>query len=282
VHAYRAGGYDWLEIWRRMYEQERAQGESATAADFAVGPDFWAGQADRFARAAARSRQPDGFLSFVLPRLRAGDHVLDVGAGSGRYVPLLAAHAAHVTALEPSPAMLRHLQTHAFPNLDVVEGRWPEISVPEVDVAISAHVLYGVRDLAPFLLAMQQVARRACFLYLAIQHPASFISPFWERIHGTARLPLPGALECLNALYQLGIDAHLDVIPLQGSVLFKDEDEALADIRWRLRVGPDPQRDNQIRSAIRELLMADDEQQLHPPDPIDRAAVIWWETQRHA
>jgi SAM-dependent methyltransferase len=277
VYPYRAGGYDWLEVWRRMYEQERAQGEAATSAGFAVAPDFWEGQADRFARAAARSEQPDGFMQFLLPRLRPNDRVLDIGAGSGRYEPLLAQYAARVIAVEPSAAMLRHLRARSTANIEIVEGRWPEARVPPCDVAISAHVMYGVRDLGGFLQAMHQVAQRACYLYLAIQHPASFINPFWERIHGAPRLALPGALECLNALYQLGIAAHLTLVPLQGGMVFANEEEALADIRWRLRLEPDQARDAKIRAAIRELLVAGENDTLYPVDRPDRAAVIWWE-----
>jgi SAM-dependent methyltransferase len=260
-----------------MYDQERAQGEAAESSSQPAATDCWAGQAARFARAASRSEQPDGFMRFVLPRLRATDRVIDIGAGSGRYEPLLAQHVASVLAIEPSAAMLAHLRQQGAANIEVVEARWPDVSVTACDVAISAHVVYGVRELGPFLEAMDRVARRACYLYLAVQHPASFISPFWERIYGAARLPLPGALECLNALYQLGIGAHMALVALHGGVAFADEDEALADIRWRLRLGASTARDADIRAAIADLLVVDQNRILRPAAWPDHAAVIWWE-----
>ncbi len=196
--SYSAGGYDWLDIWRRMYDEERAQAERANLPGFEPQADCWAGQANRFAAAARQAPQPDGFMRFLLPRLRPANRLLDIGAGTGRYEPLLAGVVAEVLALEPSPAMRAQLEQRLaearVSNVRVVAERWPEADLPACDVAIAAHVLYGVREIEPFLTRMSAVAARGCYLLLAIRHPSSFISPFWERLHGQARLPLPGAL----------------------------------------------------------------------------------------
>lgn len=281
---YHAGGCDWLAIWRRMYDEERDQAERATAPDFEIGADFWAGQAERFAAAARRSPQPDGFMRFLLPRLRPTDRLLDIGAGTGRYEALLARHVAEVLALEPSPAMCARLEQRLaeeqVAGVQVLLAGWPDADVPECDVAISAHVVYSVREIGPFLEKMAAVARRACFLYLAIQHPSSFISPFWERFHGVPRLPLPGALECLGALYQLGIPARMALVPMAGRINFPTTTEALEDIRFRLRFGPDHARDAQIHMAIDQLLERDSDGVLMPRNLLRQAAVIWWEREQ--
>ena len=156
-------------------------------------------------------------MRFLLPHLRPGDRLLDIGAGTGRYEPTLARNVAEVFAVEPSPAMRQRLEQRIAEErlaaVRVVAAAWPDAEVPPCDVAIAAHVLYGVREVGPFLQRMDAVVRRAGFLLLAYQHPLSFISAFWERIHGAPRLPLPGALECLNALYQLGITAQMALVP---------------------------------------------------------------------
>src|SRR6266516_992392 len=108
--AIRAGGYDWLAIWRQMYDVERAQAELVRRSDRAESADHWAGQTDRFVRATERRPQPDNFMRFVLPHLRPADTVIDVGAGIGRHAVFLAQHVARVIAVEPSPSMRRHLE----------------------------------------------------------------------------------------------------------------------------------------------------------------------------
>ena len=279
----RAGGYDWLATWRRMYDDERAQAERLPAPGGAQ-PDCWAGQAARFAAAAERSQQPDGFMRFVLPQLHPADRVLDIGAGSGRYVHQLAAHAAEVLALEPSPAMRaqleRRLAEQPAPNVRVVAEGWPAAEPPGCDVAIAAHVLYAVREVGPFLQAMDAAARRACFLLLALRHPSSFVSPFWQRAHGEPRLPLPGALECLNAMYQLGIAAQLALVPALNRFSYLSEAEALADLRWRLRLPAVAASDQLIEVAIDELLERDADGRLAPRDQPAHTAVIWWQPAR--
>lgn len=276
----RAGGYDWLATWRRMYDDERAQAERLPAPAGAL-PDCWAGQAARFAAAAERSQQPDAFMRMVLPQLRPTDRVLDIGAGSGRYVHQLAAAAAEVLALEPSPAMRaqleRRLAERPAPNVRVIAAGWPAADLPACDLAIAAHVLYAVREIEPFLRAMDAGARRGCFLLLALRHPSSFISPFWQRAHGEPRLPLPGALECLSALYQLGIPAQLALVPTLSRFSYADEAEALADLRWRLRLPATPASDQLIQTAIGELLERGDDGQLEPRGQPAHTAVIWWQ-----
>ncbi|HNP73541.1 MAG TPA: class I SAM-dependent methyltransferase [Kouleothrix sp.] len=280
-HAPAAGGHDWLATWSAMYDAERAQAE-AIPMPGTPQPDFWAGQATRFAAAAQRSQQPDGFMRFVLPRLRPADTVLDIGAGSGRYEPLLAGAAAEVLALEPSPAMRGHLEQRIaearLANVRVGASSWPSGDVAACDVALAAHVLYGVREIGPFLLAMNAVARRECYLLLALRHPSSVVSPFWQRLYGEPRLPLPGALECLNALYQLGIAAQLALVPTVNRFSYLDADEALADLRWRLRAPASPTADATLRAAIADLLRPDAEGRLAPHEQPGPTAVIWWET----
>jgi SAM-dependent methyltransferase len=278
--GYRAGGHDWLETWRRMYDDERAQAENATLPGFVARADHWSGQAARFAASAERAPQPDGFMRFLLPRLRPTDRVLDIGAGTGRYEPQLASAAHQVVAIEPSPSMREQLERRVgeahLNNVTVEPASWPGDMVTG-DVAIAAHVLYGVREIEPFLRAMDQAAARGCYLLLAFQHPSSFVSPFWERLYGASRLPLPGALECLGALYQIGIAAQLSTVPVTNRLSFAGRDEALADLRWRLRTPETPEYDAIIRQGIDEQLDRQPDGRLAPRNLPEQAAVVWWE-----
>jgi len=139
-------------------------------------------------------------------------------------------------------------------------------------------VVYGVREIGPFLALMDQVARRACFLLLGYRQPAYYINPFWKRIYGEPRAPLPGALECLNALHQLGISAQLALLPA-SRYTFADEDEALADLRWRLRLPHESAYDAALQAAMRDLLDRGENGQLMPQSQPTHVVVLWWEHQ---
>ncbi|MFQ3663834.1 MAG: class I SAM-dependent methyltransferase [Chloroflexaceae bacterium] len=276
-----AGGQDWLETWRQMYDRERAQGEAAMDPAFGRSTDYWAHRAGRFAAAVRRHPQPDTSLEWLLPRLRADDTVLDIGAGTGRYLPHLARRVARVIAVEPSPAMRAELDvtvTEAgLTNVTVIASSWPIEAPPVADVALSAHVVYGVREIGPFLKGMDEAARRLCVLFVGLRHPTAALKPVWERVHGEPRLPLPAALETLCACHQLGLPARLDLVPIAGMMRYTSAEEALVDLRERLRLTPDPERDARIRAAIAEVFAPTDDGMLAPIVQQPYGGIIWWE-----
>jgi len=276
-----AGKQDWLAIWRQMYDAERAQTDAVAPPMREPAGDHWASQAARFAQATGRPAQPDHFMRLVLPYLQPSDTVLDIGAGAGRHAVYLAQQVARVVAVEPSDSMRAQLErrlveAHGI-NLTIVPERWPEADVPTCDVAICAHVLYGVREIGPFLVRMDAIAHRACFILLGYRQPAYYINPFWNRVYGAPRAPLPGALECLNVLRQLGIAAQLTHLPA-SRYTFANEREALADLHWRLRLPSESAHDSILHAAIRDLLDCGPEGQLMPQNQPSHVAALWWET----
>jgi SAM-dependent methyltransferase len=273
-----AGGVDWIARWRAMQADI-----AATRRDQAPEPaDRWARRAKRFDRT---SRALPG--SAVLPEaiaehLRESDVVVDVGAGTGRHVALFARRCRRVIAVEPSPSMRLRLEMRvreeALSNVEIVDAAWPVAGAPEGDVVFSSHVLYGVEDAAPFLLAMTAAARRACALYLGLRAPASALDPLRHYLHGTRVPGRPAALEALEVLHQLGVPACLAVIA--GSERCFDvgsSDDDLEDLCHRLRL--DPTHAN--RERVIEALDA-----ITPPDVLGRRvlgvtgpdAVISWTT----
>jgi SAM-dependent methyltransferase len=216
----------------------------------------------------------------LLPRLRPTDTVLDIGAGTGRYLPTLAATVREVVAIEPSAAMRAELErlitAEGLRNVTVLTEPWPPARPVLGDVAISAHVVYGLAEVGPFLLAMDGAARRSCHLYLGVHHPGYALAAFWERVHGEPRLALPAALEALACLHQLGIYASMELLPIPGSFRFADMDEALEEIRHRLRLTPSPERDARIAAAAAELLTPRDDGRLALCDQPTHAALISW------
>jgi SAM-dependent methyltransferase len=277
----RAGGQEWLELWRSMYDAERAQGEAATDPAFGRHADAWAGRAARYAAASRRNPMPDSFMRWLEPQLRADDVVADVGAGSGRYLPSLARRAAEVIAVEPSAAMRGELEAvvaaEGLGNVRVIAESWPLEGGLEADVVISAHVVYGVREIGPFLEGLNRAARRLSALYLGLRHPTWALAPFWERMHGQPRLPLPAALEALAACHQLGLPAQLALVPAPAAFRFLSRADALEDLYLRLQLTPSATRDAALQAAMDELLVPTEDGMLMPRTQQRHAAVVWWE-----
>lgn len=274
-----SGGIDWLALWRAMYDAEHAQTEALAGSQRARATDRWAGKAGRFAQSSSRAAQPDAFMRAVLPHLRPTDVVLDIGAGTGRHSLFLADQVAQVIAVEPSASMRQYLaQQLDAPNtpISVLPAAWPHSGAPTCDIAICAHVVYGVREIGPFLAAMNAAARRACFMLLGFRQPSFVLAPFWEQIYGAPRQPLPGALECFNALHQLGIPARCELLPA-SPYTFADRQEALEDLRWRLLLPAQPASDARLLAALDRLLEHQGNDRWGPSNQPKHVALLWWE-----
>jgi SAM-dependent methyltransferase len=279
-----SGGLDWLAIWRAMYDAEHAQTVATIGAQRARPTDRWFGRAGRFAQASGRAAQPDAFMRAVLPHLRPTDTLLEIGAGTGRHALFLASQVGQVVAVEPSESMRRHLgqrlEAANTGNVTVVQAAWPIAGLPPADIAISAHVVYGVREIGPFLSAMDAAARRACFVLLGFRQPSFVLAPFWEALYGVPRYPLPGALECFNVLHQLGIPAQVTLLPTPPYT-FADRQEALEDLRWRLYLPEEATSDTRLLAAIDDLLVHDAAGRYAPPHQPAYTALLWWTRADH-
>jgi SAM-dependent methyltransferase len=278
--GWQAAELDWVAIWRDMYDRERAQGEAATHPDMERSADQYATAAARFARNVKRVPQPDVFMQWLLPQLSVGDRVLDIGAGSGRYLPPLTAAGCAVLALEHSPAMRAQIdllvQAESLPHVTTIADTWPTTPLVQCDVAIAVHVLYAVRDIVPFLQAMDAAANKLCVLVLGLRHPTTAVLPLWQAWHGEPRLPLPAAHECLAALAQLGIVANLTVLPVVAPISYASMDEAVAEMCFRLRLPYDDFHQQQIAALIqREWQMSSSGEVIVPLLPPPNC-LIWW------
>ena len=146
-----------------------------------------------------------------------GKSVLDVGSGTGRIVKmLLAAGAAHVTAVEPSKAftVLQQNVSSEPRNVTCLNLRGDQIPVDlDVDLAVAIGVLHHIPDPDPVVIAMRNALRpggrivvwlygqEGNALYLRIAEPLR---------HLTKRLPhLPLAVFCHILNFGLGVYALL-------------------------------------------------------------------------
>ena len=250
---------DWASRWREQVAAEQAQYESAIPPSQQTG-DFWGPQAARFrgARSADGIAPQDAFVDYLLPRIQPGARVLDVGSGAGRYALPLARTGAKVIALDPSEAMIQMLRQDAqAEGLDIEShiSSWEAADIVPADIVVCAHVLYPVKDAEPFLRKLDDHALRQAFILMGYEPPVYWIAPFWRVAYGSERIRLPGAIEALALLHQMGIDATLTPLNTRLDIGFESLEMALGAVQSSLRLQPEPERDARLMAEVRAQLI---------------------------
>jgi SAM-dependent methyltransferase len=211
-------------------------------------------------------RRGDAVLDTLLATATPADTWLDVGAGAGRYAFPLALAVARVIAVEPSRAMVRMLRDgadeHTIPNLQVVEGRWPEAAAtlaphPCADVALIANVGHDTEAIGPFVDALDAAARRGCIAIMQEQPPASLAASFFEAVHGEPRVPLPALRDFVNLLQARGATPSIEFHERPART-WRSRDELLAFLRRQTWVQPGSAGDRRLQEAVDAGVVAGD------------------------
>jgi len=247
--------------WTYPVQVFRGRAEAAAAGPTATGPP------SPSVRRALEALPEDGSGS-----------VLDVGSGSGAASLALVPRVGFITAVDPMEDMLAsfaELATVAGVRHATVRGAWPD-AAPEVDpadVAVCAHVLYNVQDLAPFVQAMTEGARRRVVVEVTREHPRAWMNDLWERFWDLERPDRPTADDLEAALRELGLDAGREdwVLPRLGH---ETRDASVAAARRRLCLTPD--RDSEVAEALGDCLWESAGRWgIGPPE--QRAVTLWWD-----
>ena len=243
------------ERWRRLVTDRLGEMERLSPAAGSVSGTYWDSRADRYAASMKLTNTDrDPFLRRLRRVTHASSTAIDVGAGTGRFALALAAGVGHVTAVDPSTAMLTILQRDArqlgATNLTTVISTWEQARTAQVDVAFSAFVLTLVPDAGPFLRKLDAAARHHVLLYLGAFSADAVLDPLWRHFHGASRAPGPSFLDALAVLRELGIDARVDVVEIANQRRFATLDLAVDYYRDGLFLSDTPD----VSAELAELL----------------------------
>ncbi|HJU51498.1 MAG TPA: methyltransferase domain-containing protein [Acidimicrobiia bacterium] len=224
------------DSWRRQLEDWRIP--DALLAAVEESPYGWTKQL--WKRRAARAIEGDRTSPTldVVRELANGGSVLDVGAGTGRASLPLVRDGYRVTMVEPNQAMLAGLdELEADVEFEVVVGRWPEVAseIQPHAVALSAHVVYDVAEVAPFLIALDRAATRGVVLELTPAHPWVNLGPLYRELHGLDR-PLGPTVDDLAAVVReaVGSEPVVHRWTRPGDMVFDTAEEAIEFTARRL------------------------------------------------
>ncbi|MGB9377391.1 MAG: class I SAM-dependent methyltransferase [Mycobacteriales bacterium] len=194
--------------------------------DWAVPPEIlanaeaspWVLPREVFSRRADRQiAEPTGPThGAALAALEQPGTVLDVGSGAGATSLALIGRApvTAITAVDNDADLLAAFAERAeqLPvGASAVKGWWPDVAVDvkPADVVVCGHVLYNIRDLGPFVLALTDHARRQVVVEITARHPLASLNPLWQRFHAVTRPGRPTADDCLAALAEVGISPEV-------------------------------------------------------------------------
>ena len=276
---------DYVARWRQIVERRRVQMDSAYARAGIVHADYWGRRAQSYRAATHAATAQDPLIERVRRVAGATSTLLDVGAGTGRHTLALAPHVGHVTAVEPSDAMLGLLRgdvaEQRMSNVTSVQSEWMNADVGPADVVICSHVLYPIADVVPFVDKLEASANERIFVYLRAD-PIATDFGFWADFHGEPLQDQPTHRDLFNVLLQVGILADVEIVPTPFHWSFESLDNAVDQLAGALCLSDG---DEASRKRLRDLMRERWEEadgRVMPPERASRSAIFSWAPRKPA
>jgi len=237
---------------------------------------------ERSERVDAEAGVESPTVGLVDELLGPGGSVLDIGAGTGRLSIPLAGRGHRVTAVEPDEAIARALEDAALrARVEVTRiiGSWPHVAgnAHMHDVCVSAHLVYRVTAIGPFIEAMHRASRRAVVIEMTPKHPGAGLAKYFRALHGIDRPSRPTVDDFARVVEEVaGIVPERRWSSSGPPWRFADLQELLAFYRQRLLVPP-------ARSLEAAALLEPDVRRLADGwlvlgEPARDVVAVWWRT----
>ena len=223
-------------------------------------------------RASARRPDPDSpSLRVEREVLAGGGDVLDVGCGGGAAGLALVPPATQVIGFDPSPDLLAAFEADASEAgvaHSSVAGTWPDdaAEAPSVDLVVCHHVVYNVPSIEPFVVALDDHARRRVVVELTARHPLCAATPLWRRFWGIERPDGPTVEDFLAVLQGLGLGVRC---ARRRRPLVRDRTDPAHIAMVRRQLCLPAESDGEVARALADL---DDES--------TEVVTIWWDPTR--
>lgn len=225
------------------------------------------------------STLPKAALSIILPKTRDCKTFLDVGSGCGTLAIALAKTGKKVTAIDPSPAMIKlldeEIKNKKLKNIKTINTAWGEVELKPHDVILCANVPELLKDSIDFLRQANVLAGKAVFLiegadpnadkfYYKEIYPLLFNKPF---------LPRTDYLKTYTDLYSLGIFANVEIMEYNFDQPFDDMNDALEF--WKEYMGiVTAEHDEKLKNFLEGKLEKFKDGLIAKFNK--KSAVIWW------
>jgi SAM-dependent methyltransferase len=160
-------------------------------------------------------RQLEPNLEIMAAYVEPDDVIVDVGGGAGRLSLPLALRCREVIDVDPSGAMLAGFEANArqagIANVRAVHANWLEIDPPRGMLVLVNHVTYLTQDIVPFVEKLEAAASRR--VLMTVNSPPAWTRELYRLVHGEAEEIVPGHVELVNVLWELGIEPDVRMLP---------------------------------------------------------------------
>ncbi len=273
---------DWLLLWKQIIEETGKSREK----EGAQRKDVWKDKAKWFNdNVKKRWNKPDSSRAFIIEKLKRnpGATLLDIGAGTGAWACVLAPHAGRVVAVEPSEAMAsfmrKNVQEMGLKNVEVIQESWPEAQTGACDFSLCSHAMYGYPDFRRFIVRMEEVTKKTCFLLLRAPVRDGIMAEAAMRVWGQPH-DSPNFHIAINALIQMGIFPN---IIMEDTGLWEpwtneSIEEALADVKRKLGMVDEKTHDGFLCDLLSRRLVFEQGKYVWPRGV--RSALVYWDVER--
>ena len=211
---------------------------------------------------ARRPLEPN--LEIIASYVQPDDVIVDVGGGAGRYSLPLALRCREVINVDPSAGMLAGFAANAaragISNVRSVHADWLDADPPRGTVALVNHVTYLTREIVRFIEKLEAAASRRVLLTVNSPPPPSMSRDLYPVLHGETEEVIPGHVQLMNVLWELGIEPDLRMLPHSTvpSPFFPTREAAMQAAIGRITGAQwafwplSPEQDARLRQALEE------------------------------
>jgi len=165
----------------------------------------------------ADPRRPlDPNLEIIASYIAPDDVIIDVGGGAGRVSLPLALRCREVVNVDPSLAMgagfTANISQAGITNARVITSDWLTVAPPVGTVALVNHVTYLTREIVPFVEKLERAGTRRVIITVNSPPPPSWNRVLYHLVHGETEEVVPGHVELVNVLWELGILPDIRVL----------------------------------------------------------------------
>ena len=172
-------------FWKVAFAQKAERDERWR--DHAAEEAFWRDYAPNYDERSPLALRADALVTDLLPLLRPGDRMLEIGSGTGSFTRRIADHVGEISAVEPSTAMRKEfLRRWEEARSDAPPRLWPcsweDTPELETDVVFGCNAFYRMEDIATSLSKMHRCAARRVVLIQSVGAP--YAPPLHVRLDG--------------------------------------------------------------------------------------------------